>query len=139
VRKLALTLVLINVLRAFVESSEQPTGWLGALSDQKIGKAIAMMHAQPGERWTLQSLSNAVGMSRTAFAERFRNLVGTTPLQYLYDWRMTVARTALSQSEESLVEIASRVGYLSDTAFSIAFKRWTGSSPGRFRAESRRL
>lgn len=131
-------LVLVNVLRAYVESRRQPQGWLGALSDPKIGSALSMMHTQPGERWTLQSLANAVGMSRTAFAERFKSLVGSAPLEYLYQWRMTLARAALRHSEESLMQIASHVGYLSDTAFSIAFKRSTGQSPGHFRTQSRR-
>ncbi|HWL88232.1 MAG TPA: AraC family transcriptional regulator [Polyangiaceae bacterium] len=130
-------LVLVHVLRTYLASTPQPQGWLGALSDAKIGSALSMMHARPGERWTIESLASAVGMSRTAFASRFRSQVGSAPLEYLSRWRMTIACTALKHSDESLVDIASRTGYLSDTAFSIAFKRWTGQSPGRFRAESR--
>jgi AraC-like DNA-binding protein len=130
-------LVLVHALRAYLEASQQPGGWLGALSDPKIGSALTMMHAQPGERWTIESLAHAVGMSRTAFATRFRAKVGNTPLEYLNQWRMTIARTALKHSAEPLTDIAARIGYLSDTAFSIAFKRWTGQSPGRFRSESR--
>jgi AraC-like DNA-binding protein len=133
------TLVLVHALRAYLASTEQPEGWLGALCDPKIGTALSMMHAKPGERWTVESLASAVGMSRTAFAARFRRSVGRTPLEYLNQWRMTIARTALRHSEEPLVNIAARVGYLSDTAFSIAFKRWTGQSPGRYRAEGRRV
>jgi AraC-like DNA-binding protein len=133
------TLVLVHALRAYLASTEQPEGWLGALSDAKIGAALSMMHAKPGERWTVESLASAVGMSRTAFAARFRRSVGRTPLEYLNQWRMTIARTALRHSEEPLVNIAARIGYLSDTAFSIAFKRWTGQSPGRYRAEGRRV
>jgi AraC-like DNA-binding protein len=133
------TLVLVHALRAYLASTEQPEGWLGALSDAKIGAALSMMHAKPGERWTVDSLASAVGMSRTAFAARFRRSVGSAPLEYLNQWRMTIARTALRHSEEPLVNIAARIGYLSDTAFSIAFKRWTGQSPGRYRAEGRRM
>jgi AraC-like DNA-binding protein len=133
------TLVLVHALRAYLASTEQPEGWLGALSDAKIGAALSMMHAKPGERWTVDSLASAVGMSRTAFAARFRRSVGSAPLEYLNQWRMTIARTALRHSEEPLVDIAARIGYLSDTAFSIAFKRWTGHSPGRYRAEGRRM
>jgi AraC-like DNA-binding protein len=96
-----------------------------------------MIHAKPGERWTVESLASAVGMSRTAFAQRFRRQVGSAPVEYLAQWRMTIARSALKHSEESLTEIAERIGYLSDTAFSIAFKRCTGLSPGRFRADCR--
>jgi AraC-like DNA-binding protein len=133
------TLVLVHALRAYLASTEQPEGWLGALSDAKIGAALSMMHAKPGEPWTVGSLASAVGMSRTAFAARFRRTVGRAPLEYLNQWRMTIARTALRHSEEPLVDIAARIGYLSDTAFSIAFKRWTGQSPGRYRAEGRRV
>lgn len=130
-------LVLVHVLRAYLASTRQPEGWLGALADPKIGSALSKMHAKPGERWTLESLASAVGMSRTAFAQRFRRQVGRAPLEYLAQWRMTIARSALKHSEESLTEIAERIGYLSDTAFSIAFKRCTGLSPGRFRSEFR--
>ncbi|SOE91986.1 transcriptional regulator, AraC family [Burkholderia sp. D7] len=133
------TLVLVHALRAYLASTEQPEGWLGSLSDAKIGAALSMMHAKPGERWTVDSLASAVCMSRTAFAARFRRSVGSAPLEYLNQWRMTIARTALRRSEEPLVDIAARIGYLSDTAFSIAFKRWTGQSPGRYRAEGRRM
>jgi AraC-like DNA-binding protein len=133
------TLVLVHALRAYLASTERPEGWLGALSDVKIGAALSMMHAKPGQRWTVESLASAVGMSRTAFASRFRRSVGSAPLEYLNQWRMTIARTALRHSEEPLVDIAERIGYLSDTAFSIAFKRWTGQSPGRYRAQGRRV
>jgi AraC-like DNA-binding protein len=133
------TLVLVHALRAYLASTRQPEGWLGALSDVKIGAALSMMHAKPGERWTVEHLANSVGMSRTAFAARFRRAVGRAPLEYLNQWRMTIARTALRHSEEPLVDIAARIGYLSDTAFSIAFKRWTGQSPGRYRSEGRQV
>lgn len=130
-------LVLVNALRAYLSNTSSPAGWLGALSDPKIGRALSLMHAQPGERWTLESLASTVNMSRTAFAAHFRELVGCAPLEYLNRWRMAVARTALRHSDESLAQIAERIGYLSDTAFSIAFKRLHGQSPGRFRSEAR--
>jgi AraC-like DNA-binding protein len=130
-------LALVHVLRTYLASTQKPPGWLGALSDPKIGSALSMMHTRPGERWTVEGLAHAVNMSRTAFATHFRLQVGTTPLKYLNQWRMTMARTALRHSDEPLIDIASRIGYLSDTAFSIAFKRATGQSPGRFRAENR--
>jgi AraC-like DNA-binding protein len=129
--------VLVHVLRVYLASTRQPEGWLRALADPKIGSALSMIHAKPGERWTVESLASAVGMSRTAFAQRFRRQVGSAPVEYLAQWRMTIARSALKHSEESLTEIAERIGYLSDTAFSIAFKRCTGLSPGRFRADCR--
>jgi AraC-like DNA-binding protein len=130
-------LVLVHVLRVYLGSARQPEGWLGALADPKIGPALSMIHAKSGDRWTVESLASAVGMSRTAFAQRFRRQVGSAPVEYLAQWRMTIARSALRHSEESLTKIAERIGYLSDTAFSIAFKRCTGLSPGRFRSDFR--
>lgn len=139
VRSSLASLALVQVLRVYLATTPQPQGWLGALSDPKIGRALALMHAQPGERWTVERLAAAVAMSRTAFAAHFRRLVGSAPLEYLGAWRMTIARAALRHSETPLQEIATRVGYLSDTAFSIAFKRSTGRSPGRYRTESRAM
>ncbi|WP_304308465.1 AraC family transcriptional regulator [Pseudacidovorax intermedius] len=130
-------LALVHILRAWLATASQPAGWLGALSDPKINKALSAMHAQPGRRWTLDMLAGQAAMSRTAFAARFRRLVGQPPLEYLLDWRMTLARAALRQSSAPLSELAERLGYLSDTAFSIAFKRSTGVSPGRFRSRVR--
>ena len=130
-------LTLVHALRAYLAMTRGPQGWLGALADPRIGKALTLMHDQPGELWSVESLATEVGMSRTAFAARFRRLVGNAPLDYLQRWRMTVARSALRNSEASLIEIALRVGYQSDTAFSIAFKRSCGESPGRFRAQAR--
>ncbi|PYE18410.1 AraC-like DNA-binding protein [Paraburkholderia silvatlantica] len=127
-------LALVYILRAWLESTPQSTGWLGALSDPKIGKALSAMHAEPGKRWTLECLSAHVAMSRTAFANRFRDLVGQPPLDYLQHWRMALARTMLRNTDVPLTELAARMGYLSDTAFSSAFKRNTGTSPGQFRA-----
>jgi AraC-like DNA-binding protein len=82
----------------------------------------------------LADLAGQAAMSRTAFANRFRCLVGEPPMSYLQQWRMTLACTALRSTEAPLSEIAERVGYLSGTAFSIAFKRSLGVSPGRYRA-----
>lgn len=131
------TLVLVQALRAFIERGDVPDGWLNALSDNKIGAALSLMHGSPQQRWTVESLAANVGMSRTAFASRFRQLVGSAPLEYLHQWRMTIAMSALKQSDEPLLLIAGKIGYLSDTAFSIAFKRTTGVSPGRYRVRHR--
>lgn len=132
------TLVLVQALRAWLASGELAGGWLKALSDPKVGAALSMMHGSPEQRWTIELLASSVGMSRTVFASRFRAMVGSAPLAYLHQWRMAIAMTALKDSEEPLVSIAERIGYLSDTAFSIAFKRTTGVSPGRYRVDQRR-
>ncbi|VBB16685.1 AraC family transcriptional regulator [Burkholderia stabilis] len=133
------TLVLVQTLRAYIASGARADGWLSALSDPKVGAALSVMHGSPERRWTIATLASSVGMSRTAFATRFRRMVGSAPLEYLQQWRMAIAKTALKDSDEPLVSIAERIGYLSDTAFSIAFKRTTGISPGRYRIEQRGL
>ncbi len=132
------TLVLVHALRTYLATSEARAGWLGALADARIGRALSRMHAAPGERWSVDTLAGEVGMSRTAFAQRFGQRVGSAPLEYLQAWRMSLAMTALADTDEPLARIAERVGYLSDTAFSIAFKRSTGESPGRYRSARRR-
>jgi AraC-like DNA-binding protein len=131
-------LVLVQILRAFLANSPQPEGWLGAMRDARIGASLSAMHADLAQPWSVQSLANVAGMSRTAFAVRFKDLVDMTPLEYLSAWRMRVARRVLVESDERLARVAERVGYMSETAFSAAFKRDTGQSPGRFRASQAR-
>ncbi|MDF0504654.1 AraC family transcriptional regulator [Burkholderia cenocepacia] len=130
-------LALVHVLRAYLASADNPQGWFAALADPKIGLALNIMHTKPGDPWTVDRLAKEVNMSRTTFSEHFRRKVGSPPLDYLHQWRMTIAQTALKHSDEPLAQIAERVGYMSDVAFSIAFKRSTGTSPGRFRAENK--
>ena len=133
------SIVLVNILRAYLASDERPRGWLGALSDPHIGAAIRLMHGNVAQRWKVGDLASEVGMSRTSFAERFKSLVGMAPLEYLMRWRMTMARDALRREEANLATIAEAIGYESDTAFSLAFKRRFGSSPGRYRSQMQRL
>ena len=125
--------VLVNILRAHLSTDERPQGWLGALRDRHIGVALQRMHGDFARRWTVGGLAGEVGMSRTSFAERFKGLVGMAPLEYLTRWRMTVARRALRSQGANLTTVAASVGYESDTAFSLAFKRQFGDSPGRYR------
>ncbi|SFP83064.1 AraC family transcriptional regulator [Variovorax sp. 770b2] len=130
-------LVLVQALRVHLANAPQPEGWLGAMADARIGAALSQMHADIAQPWTVERLAQSAGMSRTAFAVRFKALTGSTPLDYLGGWRMTVARNALRHGEEGIARIAERVGYQSETAFSAAFKRETGESPGRFRTQAR--
>ena len=133
------SLVLVNILRAYLAGDERPRGWLGALSDQHIGAALRLMHGNVAQRWKVSDLASEVGMSRTSFAERFKSLVGMAPLEYLTRWRMTIARDALKREDANLATIAETIGYESDTAFSLAFKRRFGSSPGRYRTRMQRI
>jgi AraC-like DNA-binding protein len=91
------------------------------------------MHADPARKWALAELANMAGMSRTSFAERFRNVVGQTPLDYLIHWRMRLAADRLRRTDERVCMIASSVGYESEAAFSTTFRRIMGTSPGRYR------
>ncbi|MDM0059332.1 AraC family transcriptional regulator [Variovorax fucosicus] len=127
-------MVLVQILRVHLASGVHTPGWLGALADPKIGAALGLMHADIARRWIVEELASAVAMSRTAFTERFKARVGMPPLRYLIDWRMAVAGAALRAGDKSLSVIAESVGYGSDTAFSSAFKRTMGQSPGRYRA-----
>jgi AraC-like DNA-binding protein len=137
VRASLATLVLVQALRIHLGRAPQPEGWLRAMTDPRIGAALTRMHGDLAGRWSVQSLAAVAGMSRTAFANRFKELTGTSPLDYLVNWRMTVARQALRDGEDGIARIAERMGYFSETAFSAAFKRATGQSPGRYRNAQR--
>ncbi|MDP5209292.1 helix-turn-helix domain-containing protein [Microbulbifer sp. 2205BS26-8] len=124
-------LLFIEALRLQMHRTEQH-GLLGALADPKIGKALNVLHNEPEKPWTLDSLANAVAMGRTAFVNRFRDLVNITPMQYLTQWRMRGAQECLLTSQRSIAAIAEEAGYQSEAAFRKAFKQVTGCSPGQY-------
>lgn len=130
-------IVLVNILRTHLAASPRSAGWLGALSDPRIGSALRMMHGEIARRWKVEELASKIGMSRTAFIVRFKDLVGLPPLEYLIRWRMTAARDALKTGNDNLSSIASAVGYASETTFSATFKRMFGQSPSQYRLEAR--
>ena len=133
VTRLADVLV-IQAIRAWLEHDPAAqTGWLGALRDQQVGRALALIHRDPARAWTVADLAGEVAMSRSAFAARFAGLVGEPPMHYLARWRMRVAETWLREQEGTLGELAGRLGYRSEAAFSRAFKRFVGVSPGAVR------
>lgn len=124
-------IIVIQALRTWLDGD--PTarrGWLGALRDKQIGQAIAAIHRDAGLRWSVASLAREVGMSRSAFASRFTELVGESVIYYVTRWRMHVAAGRLRSENDSVAEIASRLGYQSEAAFGRAFKRMYGISPG---------
>jgi AraC-like DNA-binding protein len=131
-------ILFVHMLRAHADQSDQPTGWLGALSDDGIGAALRAMHADVAHSWTLNELARISRMSRSSFTSAFKKRVGTAPLEYLIQWRMSLARDALSRGTQSISELAFATGYKSESAFSTAFRRVTGSSPRRFREASNR-
>jgi AraC-like DNA-binding protein len=127
-------ILVIQAIRAWIEQDPAAqSGWLGALRDRQIGHALALIHRDPARDWTVARLANEVAMSRSAFAARFTQLVGETPIHYLTRWRMQVALDLLRDEEATVGELALRLGYQSEAAFSRAFKRVHGTSPGAVR------
>ncbi|MES2950972.1 MAG: AraC family transcriptional regulator [Pseudomonadota bacterium] len=127
-------ILVIQALRVWLDTApEAQRGWLAALRDPQIGKALSLMHRVPEQAWTVDALADKVAMSRSAFSARFTSLVGEPAMQYLTQWRMHLARAHLQHSAESLGRVAERFGYQSEPAFCRAFKRVFGVSPGSAR------
>jgi AraC-like DNA-binding protein len=126
-------MMLIQALRLHLaDAATAGRGWLSALADKQMSIAIASMHSNPGSPWTLQSLAERVGMSRSVFALRFRETVGATPMEYLARWRMLLAADRLKNSSDGLSAIAQSLGYESESAFGKAFRRVMGCSPRQY-------
>ena len=124
----------IEVLRLYMnEQREGRTGWLAGLSDRIVGAALNALHKSPAQAWTLEELAHAASTSRSVLAERFQQLVGNSPMQYLTQWRMLLAANLLARSNAPLARIAEDVGYETDTAFSRAFRREFGAPPATWR------
>ena len=124
----------IEVLRLYMnEQVTGRTGWLAGVGDRIVGAALNALHARPAHPWTLDELARAAATSRSVLAERFAQLVGTSPMQYLTQWRMLLAANLLSRSSAPLARIAEDVGYQTDTAFSRAFRREFGAPPAAWR------
>jgi len=127
-------ILVIQAIRSWIERDPAAqTGWLGALRDKHLGPAMSLIHRDSARSWTVASLATAVGMSRSAFAARFTDLVGEPAMHYVTRWRMHVALTWLKEDDAGLGELASRLGYESEAAFSRAFKRYIGVAPGAVR------
>jgi len=128
-------LLFVEVIRRHLESlPAEEGGWLGGLRDRTVGRALALLHANPQENWTLDRLAREVASSRSSFAERFVHFVGQPPMQYLTRWRIQRAARRLSDGREKVSTVAHEVGYASEAAFSRAFKKAVGVSPARWRA-----
>jgi len=126
-------IVLVQALRLHLAGGGSAgVGWLFALADRQMAAAIGAMHAEPGQRWTLAELASRAGMSRSSFAERFRETVGASPIDYLTRWRMVLAGDRLANSRDPVAVVAAALGYGSEAAFSTAFKRVMGAAPRRY-------
>jgi AraC-like DNA-binding protein len=124
----------IEVLRLYMnEQSDGRTGWLAGVGDRVVGAALNALHKRPAHAWSLEELAREAHTSRSVLAERFQHLVGSSPMQYLTQWRMLLAANLLSRSNAPLARIAEDVGYQTDTAFSRAFRREFGAPPAAWR------
>jgi AraC-like DNA-binding protein len=124
----------IQALRAHIASEVEwrNKGWLRAIFDPQVGAVLSAVHDSVSAPWTVESLAAAATMSRSAFAVRFKELLGQTPLEYVTEWRMQKAMQLLQQRDKKLIDVARLVGYESDAAFSKAFKRVVGANPGEY-------
>lgn len=125
--------LLVQMIRSYMDLLPQNTGFLAALNDHAIAAALEQMHNQPQLPWDVQQLASIAGMSRSVFANRFSTQVGVGPIQYLTNWRLQKAAEFLVAGQKSTAQIAEKVGYLSEWAFSKAFKRLYGVGPGAYR------
>lgn len=126
--------LLIDVLRLYMnEHGDALKGWLAGIGDRVVGAALNALHKRPAHAWTLEELAREAGTSRSVLAERFQHLVGSSPMQYLTQWRMMLAANLLCGSDAPLARIAEDVGYQTDTAFSRAFRREFGAPPAAWR------
>jgi AraC-like DNA-binding protein len=133
-------LMFVEVVRRHLTAlPAEETGWLAGLRDRTVGRALALLHERPGETWTLEGLARAVGLSRSALAERFTHFVGEPPGQYLTRWRMQVAARLLADGQAKVSAVGMEVGYDSEAAFSRAFKRAAGVPPATWRSRHGRL
>ncbi len=131
-------LMFIEVVRRHLaELPENTTGWLAGLRDPSVGRVLGVLHEAPARAWTLETLAKEGATSRAMLAERFAQLVGTPPMQYLARWRIHLAANLLAGGTQSLAEIADEVGYGSETALSRAFKREVGMAPAMWRKQRR--
>jgi AraC-like DNA-binding protein len=132
VDRLAETL-LLQTLRVFLATNPHAQGFLAAVEDPALGRALASIHASCQRSWTVEELARESGISRSSFAERFKTQVGESPMRYLARWRMIRARELLADPSLTASAVAGRVGYASEFAFSRAFKRIWGQGPGALR------
>lgn len=126
-------IMFVNIIRAYLEQGALESGFLSALNDPRISKALKLMQDSPQNDWTLETLALEVGMSRSVFFNRFKRLVHETPLSYLTNWRIRQAQKLLTTDNSNISEIAVSVGYQSEAAFNRIFKSKTGQTPAVYR------
>ncbi len=130
-------IIFAQALRAFIEREGAAHKGLAGFADPRVARALTAFHKAPGEDWSVVRLAEEAGMSRTAFATGFAELMGVTPMGYVTDWRMQIARHALAQGDDSVGAVGEQVGYASEAAFMRVFKRASGLTPSAFRRRMR--
>jgi AraC-like DNA-binding protein len=129
-------MMFVDAVRRYADNMPtQSAGWLAGLVDRFVGRALALMHERPAQAWTIDELGRRVGLSRSALHERFVQLIGVPPMQYLAQWRMQAAARLLLETRATVAAIALDVGYDSEAAFARAFKRLVGKPPAAWRRE----
>ncbi len=123
----------IHALRAYLLKNESGSGFIAALKDERISKSLKAIHESPGKAWQLESLARISGMSRTSFSNRFKTLIGETPLNYITQWRILQAKELLTEGNKTVGEIAEYVGYQSEAAFNRVFKKRVKQTPLKYR------
>ena len=133
-------LMFVEVARRYLASlPAEETGWLAGLRDRYVGKALNLMHTRPAFPWSLECLAEEVGLSRSGLSERFAHFIGVPPMHYLAQWRMQMAACLLSNGIETVAQVAAKVGYDSEAAFSRTFKKQIGAPPATWRKAHNRL
>jgi AraC-like DNA-binding protein len=127
-------LLFVEAMRRYMDTlPPEGKGWLAATRDVQVGRALALIHEEPGRAWSVDELASRVALSRSALADRFTSLVGEPPIQYLTRWRLALAAQALRSGQASIGQIAARSGYETEAAFNRAFKREFGAPPAAWR------
>ena len=130
-------LMFVEVLRRYMQDlTPDQKGWLAGLNDPQVSRALTMIHKDPARAWTVEDLARDAGVSRSALAGRFTELIGESPMRYLATWRMHLAKQMLCEGNANLAEVAERVGYESEYAFNRAFKRQVGEPPAAWRKKA---
>jgi AraC-like DNA-binding protein/mannose-6-phosphate isomerase-like protein (cupin superfamily) len=130
-------LMFVEVIRMHMDQlANNNTGWLAGLRDPLVGRVLTLLHARPAHAWTLEELASQAAASRSALADRFTQMVGCPPIQYLTQWRMQIAAKRLADPNVKIAAVAHDVGYESEAAFSRAFKKFVGRSPSQWRTGS---
>jgi AraC-like DNA-binding protein len=133
-------IMLLQAIRMHLQvQSGLGNSWLSALADPQMRTAITLIHDNPGHPWTVQSLADSLGMSRTVFAQKFRKKVAMTPMEYVTRWRMITAANRLGRTQDPVALISSSLGYETDSAFGRVFKKVWGCTPGQHRRHSQSL